>query len=82
LRGDKRRPAILLSTGLGNVLQNRRSLAYLDGELYHVAGETPAQLPPYACLAGYTPEAEEWDRRVGLELLLFSEDGSLESESG
>src|ERR1051326_2172860 len=56
LRGNSWQTSVILSTGLGNVLQNRRSLAYFGDELHHVVGETPDSPPPYACLVAYTPE--------------------------
>lgn len=68
----QRRVSIKLSTGLGNVLQNLRSVAYVDRTPYMVVGERPDHPPPYACLVEYaSPEARE----IGVELLLFNELG-------
>jgi len=67
-----RRVPIELSTGLGNVLQNLRSLAYLDRAAYMVIGERPDHPPPYACLVEYSAEPLG---QVGVELLLFNELG-------
>ena len=39
--GEQRRVLIKLSTGLGNVLQNLRSVAYVDRAPYMVVGERP-----------------------------------------
>jgi hypothetical protein len=75
LRGDNRHPVLALSTGLGNVLQNQRSLAYVDEQLYHVISETPDRPPPYACLVGYASPADVWQQPIGIELLLFNENG-------
>lgn len=68
----QRRVSIKLSTGIGNVLQNLRSVAYVDRTPYMVVGERPDHPPPYACLVEYSPESP---RRIGLELLLFNELG-------
>jgi hypothetical protein len=70
--GRRRRVPIELSTGLGNVLQNLRSLAYLDRASYMVVGERPDHPPPYACLVEY---AGDRLGQVGVELLLFNELG-------
>lgn len=70
--GRHRRVPIELSTGLGNVLQNLRSLAYLDRTPYMVIGERPDHPPPYACLVEYSGDRLG---RVGVELLLFNELG-------
>lgn len=72
--GRHRRVPIELSTGLGNVLQNLRALAYIDRTLYMVVGERPDHPPPYACLLEYSPESEQ-KGGVGVELLLFNELG-------
>jgi len=74
LRGGRpRRVPIELSTGLGNVLQNLRSLAYVDRTAYMVVGERPDHPPPYACLVQYSGDSAE--HPVGVELLLFNELG-------
>jgi hypothetical protein len=70
--GMQRRVPIKLSTGIGNVLQNLRSVAYIDRTPYMVVGERPDHPPPYACLVEYSPNA---DRQIGVELLLFNELG-------
>lgn len=70
--GRHRRVPIELSTGLGNVLQNLRSLAYLDRAAYMVIGERPDHPPPYACLVEYSGKRLG---SVGVELLLFNELG-------
>lgn len=70
--GKQRRVPIKLSTGLGNVLQNLRSVAYVDRAPYMVVGERPDHPPPYACLVEYSYEST---RRIGVELLLFNELG-------
>jgi hypothetical protein len=75
LRVGRHRPVpIELSTGLGNVLQNVRSLAYIDRTAYMVVGERPDHPPPYACLVQYTAESKN-SHPVGVELLLFNEVG-------
>lgn len=74
LRGGRhRRVPIELSTGIGNVLQNLRSLAYVDRTAYMVVGERPDHPPPYACLVQYS--ADTAPHPVGFELLLFNELG-------
>lgn len=70
--GRHRRVPIELSTGLGNVLQNLRSLSYLDRTPYMVVGERPDHPPPYACLVEYSGGRLG---QVGVELLLFNELG-------
>lgn len=70
--GKQRRVSIKLSTGIGNVLQNLRSIAYVDRTPYMVVGERPDHPPPYACLVEYSQNSR---RRIGLELLLFNELG-------
>jgi hypothetical protein len=70
--GMQRRVPIKLSTGLGNILQNLRSVAYVDRTSYMVVGERPDHPPPYVCLVEYSPES---DQRIGVELLLFNELG-------
>ncbi|MFH0802942.1 MAG: hypothetical protein V2A78_11250 [bacterium] len=72
--GRHRRVPIELSTGLGNVLQNLRALAYVDRAPYMVVGERPDHPPPYACLVEYAQDTEH-SGRVGVELLLFNELG-------
>jgi hypothetical protein len=72
--GRHRRVPIELSTGLGNVLQNLRSLAYVDRTPYMVVGERPDHPPPYACLVEYSDESKT-PGSVGVELLLFNELG-------
>lgn len=75
VRSGKPRPVpIDLSTGLGNVLQNLRAIAYVDRATYMVVGERPDHPPPYACLVQYTPTREK-PQAVGVELLLFNELG-------
>lgn len=69
-----RRVGIALSTGLGNVLQNLRSLAYIDRTPYMVVGERPDHPPPYACLVEYMNESGK-PNGVGVELLLFNQIG-------
>jgi hypothetical protein len=69
--GMQRRVPIKLSTGIGNILQNLRSVAYVDRTPYMVVGERPDHPPPYACLVEYVDR----DRRIGVELLLFNELG-------
>ena len=74
LRGGRhRRVPLELSTGIGNVLQNLRSLAYVDRTAYMVVGERPDHPPPYACLVQYSMDSVE--HPVGVELLLFNELG-------
>ncbi len=72
--GRHRRVPIELSTGLGNVLQNLRSLAYVDRTPYMVVGERPDHPPPYACLVEYSSDSKR-PGEVGVELLLFNELG-------
>jgi len=72
--GRHRRVPIELSTGVGNVLQNMRSLAYVDRTLYMVVGERPDHPPPYACLVEYSQDSGR-PGEVGVELLLFNELG-------
>lgn len=69
-----RRVTAELSTGLGNVLQNLRSIAYVDRTPYMVVGERPDHPPPYACLVEYSSQSDR-SGQVGVELLLFSELG-------
>jgi hypothetical protein len=69
--GRQRRVAVELSTGIGNVLQNLRSLAYVDRT---AVGERADQPAPYACLVQYSGDFKEHPFGVGLELLVFNED--------
>jgi hypothetical protein len=64
---------VAFSTGLGNVLQNLRTVAWANGRLHQVVGEPPGH--PYACLVGYEAESGA-DATVGMEVLLFNGDGS------
>lgn len=71
-----RRVPIELSTGLGNVLQNPRSLAYLDRTPYMVIGERPDHPPPYACLVESQSSSDsETFGSISVEILLFNELG-------
>jgi hypothetical protein len=74
LTNQTRRVTAELSTGLGNVLQNLRSIAYVDRTPYMVVGERPDHPPPYACLVEYSGQSKAAGQ-VGVELLLFSELG-------
>ena len=76
--GKQRHVPVRLSTGIGNVLQNLRCIAYVDGAPYMVVGERPDHPPPYACLVEYDlRHVQKWKGRqkLGLELLLFNELG-------
>lgn len=75
LRTNQPRPVMVqLSTGLGNVLQNLRSIAYVDRAPLMVVGERPDHPPPYASLVEYSTQSGS-AIQVGVELLLFSELG-------
>lgn len=69
-----KRVVTALSTGIGNVLQNLRSVAYIgkDKELYKVDGEQTAG-HPYACLVAYSK-----NKKIGIESLLFNEGGNVQ----
>jgi hypothetical protein len=61
---------MLLSTGMGNTLQNPRSVAYNRKRLYHVMGEDLTM--PYPCLVEYADPTVP-SKRVGAEVLLFTQ---------
>lgn len=66
--GQKRKVVSVLSTGIGNVLQNKRAVAYLEGDrFFSVEGESRAELPPYTCLIA------RQDKTISIELLRFSQ---------
>jgi hypothetical protein len=75
IRTGKREGRVVnaLTTGIGNVLQNLRSVAYADRTLSTVMGEELGN--PYACLVEYSHAPTEQASRVGVELLLFDEAG-------
>ncbi len=68
----------VLSTGMGNLLQNLRTVAYetLGGKLSSVVGENINSNLPYACLVQYEPQNRAQAPRVGIELLLFTDRGA------
>lgn len=70
--------ALALSTGMGNLLQNFRTVAYiaLGGKLSCVVGENINANRPYACLVQYEPEERSKPPSMGVELLLFTDVGS------
>jgi hypothetical protein len=71
------RVVIALSAGIGNVLQNLRTVAYVDRKLFHVVGEQYNDPPPYCCLVEYAGVATNATSPIGVELLLFHDRGCL-----
>lgn len=73
-----RRIRTVVSTGLGNLLQNKRSLAYFQHSVHYVVGDQPYQPPPLACFVLYNhidKGVQATSKRVGVELMLFSAQG-------
>lgn len=66
-----------LSTGIGNVLQNLRTVAYVERKLFHVVGEQYNDPLPYSCLVDYSNDQNNRERPIGVELLLFHDQGCL-----